>query len=140
MKHGNESFFFKKDGELDEELVDAPLFPKELFPEMELRGIFPRDLELQPGEQVLKPTRRFCRLFEKGKQPDAKGLIELGLSMETERPEDTTNNLDSKIPAGYTYLGQFIDHDITLDRTELKIDGDADLSTMPKLPYSESLT
>jgi hypothetical protein len=26
-----------------------------------------------------------------------------------------TNQTDSKIPAGFTYLGQFIDHDITLD-------------------------
>ncbi|MEM7116603.1 MAG: heme peroxidase family protein [Chloroflexota bacterium] len=29
---------------------------------------------------------------------------------------------DSNIPAGYTYFGQFVDHDITLDRTELERD------------------
>jgi hypothetical protein len=112
MKHGNETFYFQ-----DEGLVEAPLLPEELFREENgLEGVFPLDLKPKPGEQVPKPTRIFCRLFEKGVQPDAEGLIKLGSIMETEQPEDITNNLDSNIPAGYTYLGQFIDHDITLMR------------------------
>jgi hypothetical protein len=124
MKHGNESFLIK-----DEELIDAPLFPEELFREENgLHGVFPRDVKLKSVEQVPKPTRKFCRLFPKGDQSKMQGkdLIALGLSMEKERREDANNanNLDSNIPAGYTYLAQFIDHDITLDRdTKLTEDG-----------------
>lgn len=110
MKHGNERFFIEGEG-----LINEPLFPGESFDEgSELRGSFPLDLPLKSDEQVPKPTRRFCRLFNKGDQPDAQGLIDLGMCMETEKkPKD---DRDSDIPAGYTYLGQFIDHDITLDR------------------------
>jgi hypothetical protein len=41
-------------------------------------------------------------------------LLKLALAMKDTAPAD---NL--KIPAGFTYLGQFIDHDITLDLTNL---------------------
>jgi Animal haem peroxidase len=37
-------------------------------------------------------------------------------------------HLDTKMPAGYTYLGQFVDHDMTLDPSEL------DLATTGVLP------
>ncbi|MGI8997830.1 MAG: peroxidase family protein [Pyrinomonadaceae bacterium] len=47
--------------------------------------------------------------------PDA-ALISLGEAM---REPGTAPTLDNpKIPAGFTYLGQFIDHDITFDKTE----------------------
>ncbi|MEE9413144.1 MAG: heme peroxidase family protein [Methylococcales bacterium] len=119
MKHGNESYLIKGEG-----LVVGRLFPLSL-----LRWIFSTfhkfvpdapDPAPHPGnsdddDSVTPPTRLFCRLFEKGEQPDGESLIELGQLMETESgdPEDER---DSNIPAGYTYLGQFIDHDITLDR------------------------
>jgi hypothetical protein len=44
-------------------------------------------------------------------------LIELGQAMTSASPEDPALN-NSDIPAGFTYLGQFIDHDITRDETE----------------------
>lgn len=44
-----------------------------------------------------------------------KGLIELALQMK----DDNTANGDGDVSAGYTYLGQFIDHDLTLDITPL---------------------
>jgi hypothetical protein len=131
MKHGNEVFYFQ-----DEGLVNAPLFPEELFREENgLTGGFPLDLKPRPGEQMPEPTRIFCRLFEKGDQPNAEGLVALGMSMETEPPSDTTNNLDSAIPAGYTYLGQFIDHDITLldPNTKLTEDGQVDPGNIKNL-------
>ena len=31
---------------------------------------------------------------------------------------------DGKIPAGYTYLGQFVDHDLTMDRTDVMLGED----------------
>ena len=119
MKHGNESFL------IEGGLIDAPLFPEVLFHgENGRSGVFPRDLKPKSGELLPKPTRKFCRLFEKGEQPCAEGLIKLGLSMETETTQDSNDNQNTEIPAGYTYLGQFIDHDITLDRkTELTVNG-----------------
>ncbi len=34
------------------------------------------------------------------------------------------------VPAGYTYLGQFIDHDLTLDKSTLMTAGELDPATM----------
>jgi hypothetical protein len=50
--------------------------------------------------------------------PSETSLVALGEAM----VEDTTpgvNNNNPHVPAGYTYLGQFIDHDITFDPTAL---------------------
>ena len=61
---------------------------------------------------------RFGRLFRTAKpySPPDEFLIELGLSMEMEAPGDTAG--DSRtIPAGFTFLGQFVAHDITFDTT-----------------------
>lgn len=44
-------------------------------------------------------------------------LQKLAAAMIDTRPEGESNNLN--IPAGYTYLGQFVDHDITLDLSGL---------------------
>ena len=43
--------------------------------------------------------------------------------------EDLDRSFNSKIPAGYTYFGQFVDHDLTHDRTKLKNAGQAELQT-----------
>jgi hypothetical protein len=51
----------------------------------------------------LKPSWNFGR----------SGLKELGKSMQ--EPDHEASSGDSCIPAGYTYFGQFIDHDITHD-------------------------
>ncbi|MCF6369815.1 peroxidase family protein [Rhizobium halophilum] len=53
---------------------------------------------------------------------DDEALFELAKAMRDkgqpgENPDTSGDN--QKIPAGYTYLGQFIDHDITLDTTPL---------------------
>ena len=51
------------------------------------------------------------------KVSDAK-LEALANAMIDQNPGDAAGN-NSKIPAGFTYLGQFVDHDITLDLTSL---------------------
>jgi hypothetical protein len=49
--------------------------------------------------------------------PDA-ALVELGLAM-IDGPGGNQSGDNANIPAGFTYLGQFVDHDITLDTTTL---------------------
>ncbi|QPC81301.1 peroxidase [Phototrophicus methaneseepsis] len=65
--------------------------------------------EPPPAEEI---EFRFMRLFpDAGKfEPADAALIALGQVMEDLATEQIDN---SNIPAGYTYLGQFIDHDIT---------------------------
>lgn len=59
---------------------------------------------------------RFCRMFTKGtKTPSDAALIALGQAMED--PGNTPAG-DSQLSGGFTYLGQFIDHDMTADKTE----------------------
>lgn len=56
---------------------------------------------------------RFCRIFENPSLFPDDALKGLGRLMEkTDQGEDHPD-----LPAGYTYLGQFIDHDITFDKT-----------------------
>jgi hypothetical protein len=62
----------------------------------------------------------FGRMFPKLKPlsvPDAK-LKALAEAMIDSTPGSTTGN-NPNIPAGFTYLGQFVDHDVTLDLTSL---------------------
>lgn len=62
----------------------------------------------------------FGRMFGKLdplKVPDA-ALHDLAQSMIDKSPNDVTGD-NNNVPAGFTYLGQFVDHDITLDITPL---------------------
>jgi Animal haem peroxidase len=45
-------------------------------------------------------------------------LKELGAAMKDASPDSLDGNND-QVPAGFTYLGQFVDHDITLDLTSI---------------------
>jgi hypothetical protein len=37
---------------------------------------------------------------------------------------------DAAVPAGFTYLGQFVDHDLTMDRTEAQLGEDVTLDEL----------
>ncbi|MEO0409920.1 MAG: peroxidase family protein, partial [Cyanobacteria bacterium P01_A01_bin.135] len=144
MKHGKEKFFIKDSGWIVDNLIPfeslESVFEK-YCPWFRIPTKDPVDKDEKPP---LVPERMFCRLFKRGEQPDAMGLIELGLAMEQEaatvidfdlRPDDLIDDGDfnddgevdlvvtdireemnrggdSDIPAGYTYFGQFVDHDI----------------------------
>ncbi len=57
------------------------------------------------------PTFRFARIGPKGKKlPDA--ILRKVAEAMTGR-----SDRDGNIPAGFTYLGQFVDHDLTFDKT-----------------------
>ncbi|HYJ03522.1 MAG TPA: heme peroxidase family protein [Chthoniobacterales bacterium] len=63
-------------------------------------------------------TRMFPQLERLPSMPNSKheiGLQELGLIMK----DDNEESGDSEVASGATYLGQFIDHDLTLDLTPL---------------------
>lgn len=130
MLHGVEQYLIEGEGILAGPLLPAALrlaraAPQPSEPQMGQRAADPF---ITPEKRLLAPPQLFCRLFGKGRQPDAAALIELGLAMETE--QDVITDPNSSIPAGYTYLGQFIDHDITFDKTALTRTGAADPDAM----------
>ncbi len=56
---------------------------------------------------------RFSRMADKGPQLPVELLRKLAIAMVA----DQSDQPDSEVPAGFTYLGQFIDHDLTFDKT-----------------------
>ncbi len=70
---------------------------------------------------VTTPTGKFGRMFPALRPfvPSEESLTELGEAMSDDGTEDALGD-NVKVPAGYTYLGQFIDHDITFDTTTLQ--------------------
>ncbi len=129
MKHGTESYFIKGEGLIVGRLFTFALlgwifsFFKKHFSKDDDSDSSGTDNSYTPPDchpaddpdDIPPPTRQFCRIISKGTQPSDTALVRLGELMESEvgTPAD---GRDSNIPAGYTYLGQFIDHDITLDR------------------------
>ena len=73
---------------------------------------------LDNGASTFHEEGRFGRLFKTARpdSPPDEFLIELGLSMEVEDPADPSGN-SREMPAGFTFLGQFVAHDITFDTT-----------------------
>jgi hypothetical protein len=81
------------------------------------------DLDFFSGVDTVNPlnlgltTFKFGRMFRMPNLPEFRpapeGLIDLGIQMSA--GVDTDDN--TEVPAGYTYLGQFIDHDVTFDKT-----------------------
>jgi hypothetical protein len=78
-----------------------------------------RGLDQVPLGTVFKPGR-FGRMFPNlaSHFADEGDLIALGNAMKETTTFGSPGD-NSSIPAGYTYLGQFIDHDITFDTTAL---------------------
>ncbi|MFL4468969.1 hypothetical protein ACERZ8_03450 [Tateyamaria armeniaca] len=83
-----------------------------------LRSLTAETLDVRSGNG---DPGKFGRMF-----PDLPGLVaskdalfELAEAMVDTAMDATGDNPD--IPAGYTYFGQFVDHDITLDTTPLHV-------------------
>lgn len=75
------------------------------------------------GPLAGEPTK-FGRMFpDLGPQhASEEALRSLAAALVDESPEESRNDNDT-IPAGFTYLGQFLDHDFTLDITPLDRSG-----------------
>src|SRR2546423_14120634 len=66
------------------------------------------------------PPDRYCRLFKPVHPPfDLVVMTSLGRSMASEQSKIPGPLQGRTLPAGYTYFGQFVDHDITRDDTDL---------------------
>jgi hypothetical protein len=76
-----------------------------------------------PGGAPLPLTGRFGKLFPDRPECRASDAAIDALVEQMRRPDATPAN--SRIPAGFTYLGQFVDHDITFDPTS-KLDRSID--------------
>src|SRR6476661_1556299 len=59
---------------------------------------------------------RFSRMGPKGRQlgDPARRLVGRAMTI-----DDDARKRDSTVPAGFTYLGQFLDHDLTFDKSKL---------------------
>src|SRR4051812_39972783 len=94
----------------------------------------PQEVNIKPGHGTAgrHPTREFLDSLSGHDDPGMFGrmfprlkplvvadepLHELADAMKDAGPADGGDN--PKIPAGFTYLGQFVDHDITLDLTSI---------------------
>ena len=92
-------------------------------------------VNVQPGHGKggRQPTRQFLDSLSGNDDPGMFGrmfpdldpltvddgpLQELADAMKDNDPADAAGN-NANVPAGFTYLGQFVDHDITLDLTSI---------------------
>lgn len=83
--------------------------------------------EPQPGDVPDMRKFRFSRMGAKGTAIDRATLAGLAKAM-TDSPGGDSSG--PTVPAGYTYLGQFIDHDLTLDKTALSATSRVTIDTL----------
>jgi hypothetical protein len=100
-RHGSESYFVIGEGLLGETVGG-------------------RDRTLAPAEEALVPPFRFSRMGPSGfgRQLSEASRRRLGEAIVV------GGGGDSQIPAGFTYLGQFVDHDLTFDKTSVMLGED----------------
>jgi hypothetical protein len=96
-KHARDSFFVVGEGVLEFDADGRPGTRQPLTGE-ELRRF------------------RFSRLGPKGEALDEETTTALAGAITAAGGQP-----DAAVPAGYTYLGQFVDHDLTMDRTEAQL-------------------
>jgi hypothetical protein len=104
----------------DIDLKGKSISDQPLPPIVRLHGFASRTEAGQP-QGAFVPPGKFGRMFPNLQplEPPEKALVALSKMMLDTAPDDSAGDNDD-IPAGYTYLGQFIDHDITLDTTSLQ--------------------
>ncbi|WP_086662215.1 peroxidase family protein [Lentzea kentuckyensis] len=71
---------------------------------------------------------RFSRLGPKGPRTDEALREALANAMTPSGAQP--DSADPAVPAGFTYLGQFVDHDLTMDRTESQLGQDVNVDEL----------
>src|SRR4051794_33197098 len=84
-------------------------------------GVFVLDTKAQrrfyrPSHEEERTSFRFSRLGPKGSGLAESLLMKLAEAMTADVPD-----VDEAVPAGYTYLAQFVDHDLTMDATKIPL-------------------
>jgi hypothetical protein len=108
----------KRHGELDYFVVGEGVYQ-----DRQVRSVDPATAKMAAAVGADEPNRmfRFSRMFPDLApfRPAPCALTELGQAMSEAASALDPATLDHPtLPAGFTYLGQFIDHDITFDQTE----------------------
>ncbi|RLK59306.1 peroxidase family protein [Actinokineospora cianjurensis] len=101
-RHARDSFFVVGEGILGEGSADAG-------------GDGPVTRAASAEEELRR--FRFSRLGPRGKRTDESTRAALAAAI----TDVSAGQPDGTIPAGFTYLGQFVDHDLTLDRTATQL-------------------
>ena len=114
MRHGSESFFIAGEGLVTTEVGGRSGAGTDPVNESETPSAG-APLLLAAHEA---PPFRFSRVGPKGTPLGAAVIRKLARAMVEE------GGGTGDIPAGYTYLGQFIDHDLTMDRTTVMLGDD----------------
>lgn len=114
MKHGSESFFIEGEGLLTTQVGGrSGNEPDPMVQSDNPKAPASRDLA-----RAAAPPFRFSRVGPKGTP------LNTTITKKLARAMVVGGGGNGAIPAGYTYLGQFVDHDLTMDRTDVMLGAD----------------
>jgi hypothetical protein len=114
LKHGSESFYIEGEGLLTTQVGGRSGDEPDPMTESDNpQAPAPRALA-----KAAPPPFRFSRVGPKGKPLNPTTTRKLAVAMAV------GGGGHGEIPAGYTYLGQFVDHDLTMDRTDVMLGED----------------
>jgi len=110
-RHGSESFFIVGEGLVNTQVGGRSGTEPDPIDHPELAASAATDLAADAA-----PPFRFSRVGPKGSKlrPSIARKLAHAMVVFDEEP-------DGEVPAGYTYLGQFIDHDLTKDETDVSL-------------------
>jgi hypothetical protein len=112
--HGQETFFVEGEG-----IVGAQLGGRQgNEPDPVTESEDPAPPEPQRLAAAEAPPFRFSRCGPKGDPLGPTVIKKLAIAMVA------GGGGQSDVPAGYTYVGQFVDHDLTFDRTDVALGED----------------
>jgi Animal haem peroxidase len=114
MKHGSETFWIEGEGVLTTQVGGRTGDEGDPVTQSET----PRVGQARALAADTAPPFRFSRVGPKGHPLNAIVTRKLANAMVV------GGGGDGRIPAGYTYLGQFVDHDLTMDQTDVMLGED----------------
>src|SRR3954471_11393253 len=114
MKHGSETFFIEGEGVLTTQLGGRT--GDEADPVSTSEN--PKDGKPKALPKAVPAPFHFSRVGPKGTPLNATITRKLAKAM------TVGGGGPGQVPAGYTYLGQFVDHDLTMDRTDVMLGED----------------
>lgn len=114
MKHGSETFFIEGEGVLTTQLGGRTGDEGDPLTDSES----PRAVQPKALPKAVPAPFHFSRVGPKGT------LLSATITRKLANAMTVGGGGPGKIPAGYTYLGQFVDHDLTMDRTDVMLGED----------------